>query len=252
LAATACSLALQSEKSAEVALEILEQGRGVILGLLIDDRSDTSELNKAYPQLFADYERLCIELNKPVEDLANSHLREIASERRTDAISNLEKCIQHIQQLPGFEDFQKSLTAKQMQNCSTKGSIVVVNITNLRSDAIIITTHGFQVFSFSALCARQANDWIDQDLSTPSQSDRGRKNKAYLQFLSWLWRECVKPVLDELHCYVQPSEDDMPRVCWIGTGLATSFPFHSAGDSSSGRFILQSDNQSAATCSKTR
>ncbi len=41
-------------------------------------------------------------------------------------------------------------------------------------------------------------------------------------------------MLDELHCYVQPSEDDMPRIWWVGTGLATSFPFHSAGDSSAG------------------
>lgn len=233
LAATACSLALQSEKTTEEALEILEQGRGVILGLLIDDRSYTSKLNAAYPQLFAHYESLRIGLNRPVEDVADSNLSEIASKRRIDVIE-LEKCIQHIQQLPGFEEFQKGLTAKQMQNSSTNGSIVVVNVTDLRSDAIIITTNGFKAFSLSALCARQAKDWIGQDLSTTSQSDRGRKNKAYLHFLSWLWGECVKPVLDELHCYVQPSEDDMPRIWWIGTGLATSFPFHSAGDSSAG------------------
>jgi hypothetical protein len=83
----------------------------------------------------------------------------------------------HTQQLPGFEEFQKGLTAKQMQNYSTKGIIIVVNITDLRSDAIIITTDGFKAFFFSALCARQAIDWIDQDLSTTSQSDRDRKNK---------------------------------------------------------------------------
>jgi len=158
LAAVACSLALQSGKSAEEALEILEQGRGVILGLLIDDRSDTSNLNAAYPQLFAHYESLRIELNKPIEDVIDSHPREIASKRRTDVITELEKCIQHIQQLPGFEEFQKGLTAKQMQNCSTKGSIIGVNMTDLRSDAIIITPNGFKAFSLSALCARQAKD----------------------------------------------------------------------------------------------
>ena len=234
LAAAACSLALQSEKTAEEALEILEQGRGVILGLLIDDRSDTSKLNAAYPQLSAHYENLRIELNKPVEDVVNSYLREIAAKRRTDVITELEKCIQHIQQLPGFEEFQKGLTAKQMQNCSTNGSIIVVNITDLRSDAIIITPNEFKAIPLSRLCARQAQDWIHQDLSSTSLSDRGRKNKAYLQFLSWLWRECVKPVLDEFHCYVQPLETDMPRVWWVGTGHATSFPFHSAGDNSAG------------------
>lgn len=92
----------------------------------------------------------------------------------------------HTQQLSGFEEFQKDLTAKQMQNYSTKRIIIVVNITDLRSDAIIITTDKFKAFFFSTLCARQVKDWIDQDLSTTLQSDRDCKNKTYLQFLSWL------------------------------------------------------------------
>ena len=41
-------------------------------------------------------------------------------------------------------------------------------------------------------------------------------------------------MLDELNYYVQPSLEDLPRVWWIGTGLATSFPFYSAGDISAG------------------
>ena len=40
--------------------------------------------------------------------------------------------------------------------------------------------------------------------------------------------------MDELHYYVQPSVEDLPRVWWIGTGLTSSFPFHSAGDISAG------------------
>ena len=232
LATTACSLALQCGDSAETALEILEQGRGVILSLLIDDRSHASHLKMANPLLFERYESLRIRLNKPVKDFINIHLHETASKTRIDTIAEFEECVRDIQQFPGFEQFQKGLTAKQMQSCSAKGSIIVVNITELRSDAIIITTNGFKVLSFSASCARQAKDWINQDLTTTSQSDRGRKNKVYLQFLSWLWRECVKPVLDELHCYIQLSEDDKPRVWWIGTGLASSFPFHSANNSS--------------------
>jgi hypothetical protein len=99
-----------------------------------------------------------------------------------------------------------------MQGCSTAGSIVVVNITDLKSDAIIVTPDALKVLRLPGLSARQAKDWIKQGLTTTSLNDRGRKNKAYLQFLSWLWRVCVKPVLDELHCYVQPSADDLPKV----------------------------------------
>jgi hypothetical protein len=121
-----------------------------------------------------------------------------------------------------------------MQSCSTTGSVVIVNVTDLRSDAIAVTADKVTVFPLPGLSAGQAKDWIRQDLTTTSLNDRGRKNKAYLQFLLWLWRKCVRPVLDELHCYVQPSADDLPRIWWTGTGLASTFPFHSAGDISAG------------------
>ena len=234
LATTACSLALQTGKGPGAALEVLEQGRGVILSLLMDDRSDTSKLKAAYPQLCVQYESLHLEVNKPAKNITDDYTRRTASASRIEAIAKLEKCIQDIQQLPGFSQFHKGLTAKQMQNCLTEGSIVVVNISNLRSDAIIVTADAFKVLPLLGLGTRQVKDWINQDLTTTLSGDRGRKNKAYLQFLSWLWRGCVRPVLDELHYYMQPSVEDLPRVWWIGTGLTSSFPFHSAGDISAG------------------
>ncbi|KAI9759099.1 MAG: hypothetical protein M1840_003518 [Geoglossum simile] len=130
-----------------------------------------------------------------------------ASTSRIEAIAKLEMCVRDIQQLPGFGQFHKGLTTKQMQSCSAEGSIVIVNVTNLRSDAIIITADEFKVLLLPGLSARQAKDWINQDLTTTSLSSRDRKNKAYLQFLSWLWRSCVRPVLDELHCYEQRSAE---------------------------------------------
>ncbi|KAH0556259.1 hypothetical protein GP486_005813 [Trichoglossum hirsutum] len=234
LATTACSLALQTGRRPEAALDILEQGRGVIFSLLMDYRGDTSQLKAAYPQLCMQYESLRLEVNKPAENITDNHMRRTASTSRAEAITKLEMCVRDIQQLPGFGQFHKGLTTKQMQDCSAEGSIVIVNVTNLRSDAIIITTDEFKFLPLPDLSAHQAEDWINQDLTTATLSSHGRKNKAYLQFLSWLWHGCVRPVLDELHCYEQHSAEDLPRVWWIGTGLASSFPFHSAGDISVG------------------
>ena len=234
LATTACALALQTGKGAEAALEVLEQGRGVILRLLMDDRSNTLELKAVYPELCARYESLRLEVNKPAKHITDNRTQKTASTSRIEALAQLEKCVQDIQQLPGFSQFDKGLTAKQMQSCSMAGSIVVVNITNLRSDAIVVTADAFKILPLSGLSAAQAKDWIGQDLTTTSMNERGRKNKAYLQFLSCLLHECVGPVLDDLHYYVQPSADNLPRVWWMGTGLASTFPFHSAGDISAG------------------
>jgi tetratricopeptide (TPR) repeat protein len=236
LATTACSLALQVGKPPEKALEILEQGRGVILSLLIEDRSDTSELKAAYPDLCALYETLRVEVNTPIDidGVADQRQRNRALNRRSKAIEELNECVQNIRQLPEFGQFQRGLTAELMKKCSAEGCVVVVNVTDIRSDAIVVSTDAFKVIPLSRLDAIQAKDWINQQLTPTSSSDGGPKNKAYLKFLSWLWRGCVKPVLDELHYTVQHSADDLPRTWWIGTGFASSFPFHAAGDYSAG------------------
>jgi tetratricopeptide (TPR) repeat protein len=220
LATTACSLALHTGKDPEVALEVLERGRGAILSLLMDDRGGTSELNTTHPEVYTRYKSLLVQVNKSIKDFKYDHT----------ALAQLEECVHSIQQLPGFGQFHKGPNAEQMQTCSKKGHIVVVNITDLRSDAIAVTAGGFKTLPLSGLTADRAKAWIRNDLTTSSRSDRGRKNRAYLQFLSWLWRECVRPVLDELNCHAQPSADDLPRIWWIGTGLASTFPFHAAGD----------------------
>ncbi|PGG95914.1 hypothetical protein AJ80_09898 [Polytolypa hystricis UAMH7299] len=82
------------------------------------------------------------------------------------------------------------------------GSIVVVNITDLRSDAIIVTADAIQTIPLPGISVHKAGDWINRDLTMPS-SDCGHKNKAY---------------------------SDLLRIWWIGTGIASSFPFHAAKD----------------------
>jgi hypothetical protein len=102
LAITACSLTLQIGKGPKTALEVLEQGRVVILGLLMDNRSDTSELRAVHPQLCAQYEDLRLEVNKPVKNITDYCIRKTSSLSRIEAIAKLEKYVQDIQQLPGF------------------------------------------------------------------------------------------------------------------------------------------------------
>jgi hypothetical protein len=234
MATSACSLALQTGETPEKALEVLERGRAVILSLLIDDQCDISELRAAYSNLCETYQSLRSEVNTPVDSTTNQLDREAALKRRSKAIKELGMCIQEIRRLPGLGQFQKGLTVEQMQKCAAKGCMVFVNVTDLRSDAIAVSANGFIAIPLPDLGASQAKSWLDQDLTAASSNDRGAKNKAYLQFLSWLWRERVKPVLDERQYPAQSSVDSLHRIWWIGTGLANSFPFHAADEIATG------------------
>jgi tetratricopeptide (TPR) repeat protein len=235
LATTAFSLSLQVGEPPDVAVQLLERGRGVILSMLIDGRSDTSKLKAAYPRLCTVYEKLRVEVNMPVDSISDEVQRANAIKRRSKAIVQLDNCIKGIRRIPGFSNFQKGLNSDEMRLCAAKGCIVIVNVTDLRSDAIIISASAIRCLSLLDLDAPRAKEWIGQNLTSITSVDRGPKNKAYTKFLSWLWKGCVKKVLDQLGYRVQHAAEDLPRIWWIGTGLASSFPFHAAGMESLGR-----------------
>jgi len=58
-----------------------------------------------------------------------------------------------------------------------------VNITDLRSDAIVVSPNGFRAVPLPGLDASRIKDWIDQDLTAASSSDHRKKNKAYARSL---------------------------------------------------------------------
>ncbi|KAJ5970776.1 uncharacterized protein N7479_000694 [Penicillium vulpinum] len=236
LATLGCSFSIQAKQPLFNALRLLENGRGVILSLLMDDRSDTTKLREAYPDLCALYETLRVQVNTPSEGEGPIGQEEgkWRYTKQPKAIGKLEKCIQDIRKLPGFGAFQQGLTKEQIQDTSTEGSIIVVNVSKLRSDAIIVLSTGISSVPLPRFDAAQAQTWIDKKLTQAKPSERGRKNREYRKFLAWLWYECVKPILTRLGYTVQSSPESLPRVWWIGTGIASSFPFHAASDFSAG------------------
>ncbi|KAK4867254.1 hypothetical protein LT330_000764 [Penicillium expansum] len=234
LATLGCSFSLQVKQPLINGLQLLESGRGVILSLLMDDRSDTTKLKEANPDLCSLYETLRLQVNTPFEGPITNHENEWKYTKQPKAIDDLEKCIQDIQRLPGFESFQLGLTKEQIQHASIEGSIIVINMSQLRSDAIIVSSTGLDSVSLPRFNATEAQTWAMQNMIWASPSERGRKNKEYRKFLAWLWHECVKPILSHLGHGVQSSPESLPRVWWIGTGIASFFPFHAASDFSAG------------------
>jgi hypothetical protein len=71
--------------------------------------------------------------------------------------------------------------------------------------------------------ARLSKRW-----TAKKRSEQKKKNEEFLGYFSWLWQASVKQILDEISTQNRPTQG-LPRVWWIGTGLASSMPFHAAG-----------------------
>lgn len=234
LAADACAIALQLGDVGS-ALQQVEYGRGILLGNLVDSRSDLSELRRHHPALAGEYETARFHAFRNIEE-QNDAIRELMWKERKEAARRLRDCEARIRKEKDFENFLKPLALADLVNCGQEGPVVVVNVTDIGSDAIIISPSGISQLPLPKMSSRAPSS-IREKLGryrSLSETDEGRnvrvKRKADVEIFPWLWETCVEPILDHLG-YLSPNKRNaqIPRVWWIGTGVAAGFPFHAAG-----------------------
>ncbi|RBA11796.1 hypothetical protein FPRO05_14233 [Fusarium proliferatum] len=228
VASNLCSFLLSANRLHE-ALEFLEQGRAIIISQMLDDRSDVFSLRQDHPHLVNRYQSLVDEVNVPIRQTTPDVVESLLRKRRQEAAAELDVCLKKIRCVPGHERFMLGQTVSEVQECITEGSIVVINITNFRSDALIISRSSLRIIELPDLSASEARLWVSKDWSTRKKSEHRWMNNQFLNYLSWLWDVCVKHIAAEISASRTNASGGLPRVWWIGSGLASSMPFHAAG-----------------------
>ncbi|RYP43481.1 hypothetical protein DL768_009898 [Monosporascus sp. mg162] len=216
LAAEICSLLLQIDEPDE-ALRQLEAGRAMLLGLAMDN-------------------------NNEVLALGEVKLRE-----RRAAEADFTKCLHKIRNIDGHRDFLREPSVDHLKSCSKEGPVVIVNISYIRSDAIVLVDSSIRVVPLSDLQLQKGVDFgiqlisgfsivdfpVKRAIEVLSKKVPKQSGRASSGFLNWLWAYCVRPVFDELRdCNAMSGDGKMPRIWWIGSGAAAGFPFHAAASES--------------------
>jgi hypothetical protein len=193
IASNLCALLL-SEGRLHEAVECLEQGRAVIISRVLDDRDDIYGLRRDYPTLAQRYQSLVAEVNTSFGTAEDDSITTAKMMRRRETVTELEACLQDIRATPSHHRFLLGQTVAQMQEDICEGCIIIVNISTIRSNAIVMARASLQAISLPKLSLTHARHWIDTDWTVGKRSDQAL----------------------------------LPRVWWIGCGLASSMPFHAA------------------------
>lgn len=232
LASMAAATALSANKGPYDALRLLELGRGLIPGLLMDIRNDVSDLEQAYPDLAERFVSLRDELDRPVDDGPRTTSAAIESlnwklrrERYYAVDRELTKLMETIRTKPDFQTFMQSPTEAELIAAATPNPIIVVNMSFYRCDAFIIDHTGIQVVELPDLSQKTAEEWAANLLSAPDDPT---------PLLEWLWHAICRPCLNALGLTSPVSDDNWPHVWWIPTGVLTQMPLHAAGYYSKG------------------
>lgn len=210
LPSDAAAVALNAGKKPFDAIQLLELGRGVIAGSLVEMRADISELQQKYPHLAKEY----INFRDQLDTRKTSTRGEV--DRRIVAGENLEKNIQEIRKLPGFDRFLLSPSEAELKIAAVYGPIVVINVSYYRCDALIVENSEVRSLELPRLTYRDILDSTVENLAAP-------------QKLEWLWETVAQPVLNTLGLTQTPSDDCWPRIWWIPTNGLNIFPLHAAG-----------------------
>lgn len=264
LGSLAASVFLRNGGSVLESLQALEKSQGVIASFLSDSRSDISMLEGYNPILYRHYRhiRKLVAINtlaSPPYGVVRGHefpKLEPPGGYYTPVMLSTSYMIKELEVLGhlirkkyGLDKFQLPPTEQELISLGRNGPIVIFNINNVGSDALLITKENLQVLPLPRLTLEDLNKHVtrggggnrcrrDAKLISINGSDAIKKEGLrhdLAQSMHWLWDVAVKPILKKLGLlWQQQPPSVLPCLWWVGGGSMALLPLHAAGEHSLG------------------
>ncbi|WP_410609441.1 CHAT domain-containing protein [Amycolatopsis sp. lyj-109] len=235
LAADAAAAALAAGDP-ETAVRLLELGRGVLGGQVLQSRSDLSRLHAVAPDLAA-------RLGAAFDRLTPSGpVTGADADRRHDADIRLLALLEQARALPGFADFLAPPDLAGLLPSTVDGPVVLINVSELRADAVIVRPSGVTALPLPGVtpgevAARAAAFGAALAASIRPGTDEAAAQHTIADVLAWLWDHIAGPVLAHLG-HTGPPAGAWPRVRWSPVGRLALLPLHAAGRFPDGPAVL--------------
>ena len=223
------------------AIELLEQGRAVLWSKLRGYRHPLDKLRTIDKKLFDQFETLSGQL-ECIAMSVESGLSALSSKSNTEQPlgSSFEaKMQQHrilsekwdnivdkIRQVDGFTDFLRTVPFATLQTAAAEGPIIVINISDYRSDAIILQEVGEPVIVPLPNTLPTILVHLSSQFATACASHGKDSARLILPVLRSLWDNVAFPVRTQLVALGVP---DKSRIWWCPTSVLCGLPLHAAG-----------------------
>ncbi len=224
------------------AVELFEQGRGILLGQALDTRTDLTALAERHPALAGEFAALRDELDRagdPAPRLAALPAGTAGQDdpapwlaRRRLATEALDKVIADVRRKPGFAGFLRPLPAASLAAAAEAGPVVIITVSRFGSHALILTPGGvLDPVPLADLTPGSVGEHVSGLLAVTGE-ERGTPaaESRLTAVLGWLWDAAAAPVLDRLGLSgPPPAGERWPRLWWCVPGLLSFLPLHAAG-----------------------
>ncbi|WP_406864685.1 CHAT domain-containing protein [Streptomyces sp. HUAS MG47] len=232
------------------ALQLLEDGRGLLLGTVLDDVPLLAELRRHEPEL-ADafvWTRHRLDRAGP-EPVGMPRPQDLDTDDRHAAGTEWDLLIERIRAIPGFGGFLEPTPVTELVDGIDETPVIVLNTSRLRCDAVVLR-HGTAVHVPLPLLEhttvreragdlRRAIDAVADDPGFGRTAAERRFGETFGEVCRWLFRTVVEPVLAVC--------GPVDRVHWLPTGALTALPLHAAGEHAPGDLLDRAVSSYTAT-----
>ena len=199
------------------AVELLDHGRSLWWGQVLDGRAELNALRAVHPDLADRLAALGEILPVGADDV----------ERRRRGAREWDEVVAVVRVQPGFAHFLLPTPFAELARAAVNGPVVLVNVSRHRCDALVLTERDVRVVPLPGLTAAQADERTGRYLDAVSRVgvgglSSGPREQLLLDYLEWLWDTVAAPVLAELPA-------GAPRLWWCPTGPLALAPLHAAG-----------------------
>lgn len=244
-AAAMCLACRQPERG----VALLELGRGVLLNRSLRLSTDLADLRAKDGGLAARFTSIRDQLDAlgltdstPPMHAGDTRWKtpDHTRERRRDVVRALTEVVDRIRELPGFRDFLRLPDLNALLSETADGPIVLVNVSEYRCDALMLTTDGVRHVPLPALTANRLDKLaFDFHLAVEQAGDADVNTSAaaeerLTEILDWLWTTVARPVLDAVETLVEPPS----TLWWVPTGSLCFLPLHAATSRETGESMV--------------
>lgn len=227
LASRAAASVLSAGRCPYEALRLLEIGRNMIAGYLLEMRTDVFGLDQLNGELAEKFIRLRDELDigltsRSLELDGDLSSWEARNRRRQRADQEFQDVIQKIREIPGLSNLGVP-TADEMQAEAVHGPLVVINTSPYRCDAFIIEQQEIRLERLENL-----------KLEDITMKVAMLRTMNLISVMEWSWDTIAQPILSALRLNQPITDGKWRRMWWILTGPLTHLPIHAAGHHSQG------------------
>jgi tetratricopeptide (TPR) repeat protein len=249
------SLAMDAASSAiergqlDTAVELLEQGRNILWTRMRGYRQPLDELREVDRELAEEFESLSDRLERyAMSSETNSKAAnwqmdfrgtslpfEVRQQRFRILSEKWNKTVKRIRQIKGFANFLDPVPFTALRHAAVEGPVIIVNVSDYRSDAIIIRNIGLPILVQlpNARCDKLTQ--LASEFSDTSASRAVDSSAKLSSILRCIWDIIVGPVTHQLIALGIPQKS---RIWWCPTSDVCSIPLHAAGPYSYGRTDL--------------